>query len=143
MKSIEPHRMPRQAGVTLIELLIVVVVVGILASVAIPSYMDYVSRAKRSEAKAVLQEEAQFLEQYYTTNGTYTGATTRLSQLPRDGGTQTYSITLAIPNSTSFLLRAVPVNSMASDTCGTFTLSQTGAQGVAGATRTAVDCWRE
>lgn len=143
MKTLAARRSSSQVGVTLIELLIVVVVVGILASVAIPSYMDYVARAKRSEAKAALQEEAQFLEQYFTTNGVYTGAAPRNAQLPRDGGTQTYSVTLTIPNDSSFTLRAIPVNAMVGDACGTFTLTQTGAQGVAGASRTASDCWRE
>ncbi|MDD4880253.1 MAG: type IV pilin protein [Gallionellaceae bacterium] len=138
MKS---SRATLQKGFTLIELLIVVVIVGILAAIAIPSYLSYVAKAKRTEAKGALQEEAQFLEQYFTTNGAYTGASTRLTRLPRDGGTETYSITLTIPNASSFVLRAVPVNSMAADACGTFTLDQTGNQNVSGATLSVAECW--
>jgi type IV pilus assembly protein PilE len=61
-------------GFTLIELLIVVVVIGILAAIAYPSYMDYTQRARLAEARSQLMDARAKLEQFYQDNRTYTGA---------------------------------------------------------------------
>jgi len=138
--------MGRMDGITLIELLVVVAIVGILAAIAYPSYQDYVARGKRAEAKAALIEDAQFLEQYFMTNGFYstsknsaTSPTLPIASLPRSGGTSTYTIAAAVAN-TTFTLTATAVNSMASDGCGNFTLTHTGSQGVSGGLG-AAECW--
>ncbi len=59
-------------GVTLIELLIVVVIVSILASVAIPAYRNYVRRAQRADATATLLRIQAAQEKFYVQNNTYT-----------------------------------------------------------------------
>ena len=48
----------KMAGITLLELMVVVVIVGILAAIAYPNYRDYVARAKRNEAKSALLQIA-------------------------------------------------------------------------------------
>ena len=58
-------------GMTLIEVMIVVVIVGILAAIAYPSYQNYVIRANRGAATACLLELSQFMERLYTQNMTY------------------------------------------------------------------------
>jgi type IV pilus assembly protein PilE len=58
-------------GVTLLELMIVVVIIGIMAAIAYPAYQDFVNRAKRNEAKAMLLEIAQNQERFYLQNSTY------------------------------------------------------------------------
>lgn len=59
-------------GVTLMELLIVVTIIGILTAIAYPNYTQYVARAKRTEAKAALLQIATNQERHYLQNNTYT-----------------------------------------------------------------------
>ncbi len=58
-------------GFTLIEVMITVVIIGILAAVAMPSYTDYVLRAKTTEATTALADMRVKLEQYYQDNRNY------------------------------------------------------------------------
>jgi type IV pilus assembly protein PilE len=158
---------PRRAGargVTLLELLLVVVVIGILAMVAVPSYTQYLVRGQRSAAKGALLQAADMLERSYTANGcyNYTNATdcqrqsgTALSlgafgYSPTDGSTKTYAITPTL-NNQSFSLTATPCGSGGScpapsntnftdADCGALTLTNTGDKASTGAL-TAVQCW--
>ena len=59
-------------GVTLLELMIVVVIIGILTAIAYPNYREYVTRAKRTEAKAALLQIATQQERFYLQNNSYT-----------------------------------------------------------------------
>ncbi len=65
-------------GITLLELLIVVVIIGILTAIAYPNYREYVTRAKRTEAKAALLQIATNQERFYLQNNTYTTNMTNL-----------------------------------------------------------------
>jgi type IV pilus assembly protein PilE len=130
----------RRHGFTLIELMITVAIIGILAAIAYPSYTQYVLRANRADAQAVLMESAQFMERYYTTNNTYANAAL-LSAVSPKGATGTnikYKITFSVaPSATGFTLSAAPAHGQTADTtCGTMTLSQTGEQ-----TPTTAGCW--
>lgn len=62
-----------QRGFTLIELMVVVAIVGILASIAMPSYSDYVKRGRAAEATSTLANLRVQIEQYYQDNRTYVG----------------------------------------------------------------------
>ncbi len=59
-------------GITLLELMIVVVIISILTAIAYPNYREYVTRAKRTEAKAALLQIATQQERFYLQNNTYT-----------------------------------------------------------------------
>lgn len=67
--------MKMQKGFTLIELMIAVVVIGILAKIAVPSYRDYVTRGKLPEATSALSDGRVKMEQFFQDNRTYVGGT--------------------------------------------------------------------
>ena len=62
-----------QNGFTLVEIMIVIAIIGILASIAIPSYQDYVKKGKAAEATATLADLRIRMEQFYQDNRTYVG----------------------------------------------------------------------
>lgn len=133
-------------GFTLIEVMITVVIVAILASIALPNYTEAVARGRRADAQTQLLSAAQFIERYFTANGTYVGVTvpTSLASSPASGTSQ-YMIAATGVALTTYVLTATPVAgaAMATDKCGEFIIDQTGAKTL-GTTATAAiaDCWR-
>jgi type IV pilus assembly protein PilE len=65
-------------GITLIELMVVVVIVSILVSIAYPNYQEFTARAKRNEARAALLRLATNQERFYINNNTFTDDLTSL-----------------------------------------------------------------
>lgn len=70
--------MQKLKGFTLIEVMITVAIVGILAAIAYPSYIDYVTKSGRAEGVAAVMEVANLQEQYYLDNRTYASDLTKL-----------------------------------------------------------------
>jgi type IV pilus assembly protein PilE len=125
-------------GFTLIEIMIVIAIIGIVITIAAPSYTEYVKKGRRAEVVSLLSEQAQTLERFYTKSNVYTGVT-GLST-----GTDFYTITPIIADQT-FLLTATRKTgtAMATDKCGDFTLTNTGVRSMNNATTglTTKDCW--
>lgn len=140
----------RAFGFTLVEVMITVVIVGILASVAYPSYIEHVRKSRRADAKAALLAAAQTMERYYTEQNTYVGATAAASggTIPnwapadRPSSEATYNISFAAaPTATGFTVVATRTGKQANDaTCGDFTLTNTGLKGMQNG-GTVAKCW--
>ena len=123
-------------GFTLIEIMIVIAIIGIVITIGYPSLTEYMKMGRRADAAGLLTEQAQILERFYSKSNLYTGAT-GLST-----GNDFYTITPTIADQT-FTLTAIrkPGSSMATDKCGDFTISNTGARGLVNNTATVKDCW--
>ncbi len=154
MQLININRPQKSKGFSLLELMIVVAIVGILAAVAMPSYSNYIKRGKRAEARTVLLQAGQAMHRFYAANDSYStdrggSAVTlpsNLQQSPSDATAATADYVLDTAASTysgsAFSLVYKPTNNMLGDACGSYTLDQTGAKGVTGATETRANCWK-
>jgi type IV pilus assembly protein PilA len=65
------QRLSHQEGFTLIELLIVIVIIGILLAIAVPSYLGFKDRANKRAAQSDIREAIPVAEAYYSDKGTY------------------------------------------------------------------------
>lgn len=131
----------REKGFTLIELMIVVAIIGILASIAYPSYKEYVAKSRRAEAKATLMAGQQWMERFYSENFRYDKnsanvAVTDSSQFPRyftvspppGQGAAVYNVSVVVTDGVRdvYSVKAVRKTgtSMATDRCGDYFLDQ-------------------
>lgn len=135
-------------GFSLIELMTVLLITGLLVSVAWPSYQSHVRRSHRAEAAAALLEAQQFMERYYAVQGRYTTASgaapalpVRLQAVPAQGQPR-YRLRLEGVEVGKFTLRADPQDVLAGDACGSLTLASTGAKGHTGQGLTVAQCWQ-
>ena len=133
-----------QTGVTLIELLVTVVVVGILTSIALPSYRGYMMRVQRSEAKTELLQTSAALERCFSRFNSYTNVDCAAqTSLPRTLPSGRYTISASTLAAGNYTLSATPLVGQRDDLdCKTLTLDSSNTKGVTGgATRTADYCW--
>lgn len=136
-------------GFTLIELMIVVAIIAVLASVALPSYQEYVQRSHRANARATLLQATQWMERAATAQGTYPRSNTTPSQIPAgilavEGGR--YTVAANSTTGATFTLTATPTTPQSTDRCAGFRINQAGTRSQV--TTTAVtsplsveECW--
>jgi type IV pilus assembly protein PilE len=114
-------------GFTLIELMIVVAVIGILASIAYPSYLEYVKKGRRAAAQSHLMEIAQRQQQYLLDARSYASTLTTLGVTTPDDVSDYYTISLEVDDTPpSFTITAEAQGVQASD--GNLTLNNTGSK---------------
>ncbi|BBN80946.1 type IV minor pilin protein PilE [Pseudoalteromonas sp. A25] len=94
-------------GFTLLEALIVLVILGIVASVAYPSYRNFLVKAARSEAMVVLLDAANKQEQYYVDNRSYTDKLSDIG-VPEKTENGYYSLSVTVDEAT-FEVVAKPI----------------------------------
>jgi type IV pilus assembly protein PilE len=139
-----------QTGVTLLELMIVVAIIGFLAAIAYPSYTNYVTKSNRSVAQTMLSQVASRQEQFFMDNKAYATDLTALgypanpftvdtSGNPGGTGTTIYRIELADgATATAFTVRAAPLGPQTRDTeCNTLTLTHRAERGATGTAKLA------
>ena len=127
-------------GFTLIELMIVVAIVAIVLSVAIPNYQAYGMRTNRSEAISNMLELSQWMERQFTVFGSYddTGiAAPPITTSPKAaaGGGMTVNYLLSsIATPITYTITATPQGNQANDTCGTLSIDQASRECITGGT---------
>lgn len=137
------HRSLR--GFTLIELLIVVAVIAILSSIAVPTYRDYVIRANRSDAIIALTELANLQEKHYSNELAYTSTIGELSY-PSVSPEGFYDLQITTGATVEYTLTAAPAageSQVNDDDCQQFTLNSFGQRSAqdSGGNDTSQQCW--
>jgi len=133
----------KMSGVTLVELMIVIVIVAILGSLATGSYRSYMLRANRTDGRTAILRVRAAEEKFFLQNNAYTSSLTASPPtglgIPATSESGKYAITLAATQ-TTYTATATATGGQASDTaaCRVLTINQDG-------TRTPADstgCWK-
>ncbi len=138
-------------GFTLLELMIVVVVIGILAAIAYPSYQQYVNKGRRSDAKAALLDIQLEEEKWRANNTTYTATLSNLGFSTKTINSLTayfspdeyYTLTVTGASGTAYTATATYTGVQTGDTdCKTLSINQDGTKTSTNSSNVASsDCW--
>ncbi|WP_162570680.1 type IV pilin protein [Variovorax sp. SRS16] len=119
-----PRRL-RTSGFTLIEVMITIAIVAILASIAVPSYIDYIRRGQIQEAFGFLSDFRTKMEQYYQDNRNYGTAATACASDPTANGWNNFA-----PSSAKYFTFGCKADTAAGDsTQQSYIITATGSAG--------------
>lgn len=154
----------RQAGMTLVGLIVTMAIIAILASIAYPTYVNQIRKSKRAVAISALLDSANRQEQYFFEHKSYADAMNKLQGYTSSTGTTiyfdknststpsssnaVYGVSVAAVDASAcgtapcFQLQAAPLNDQSNDACGTYTLTSSNGRDVSNSTTTpASQCW--
>lgn len=141
----------KQKGLTLVEVMVVVAIISILATIVYPMYTDQLRKSRRASAKVALTTLAQAQERFFTLNNGYASAFDSTGSaankldvsgiLNASGVTADGFYTIAVTNTgtTAYRLTATPKGTQVKDYCSTFRVDQTGNTGYNSTGN--VTCW--
>jgi type IV pilus assembly protein PilE len=154
MRAIVGSRGAREAGFTLIELMVTIVIGAILVTIAVPSYTSQVRKSRRTDAKTALLDLATREERYSSLNNAYTNVSASLGYgtagFPQSVGSGYYTISVAPPTAAAagvaaaFTATATAVGTQTKDTqCQIFSIDSTGKQHAtdSGGNDATTTCW--
>jgi len=119
--------------------MVVIVIMSIISTIAIPSYQASIKKGYRTEAMAALTELSQAMERFHAETFTYLGAANMsantgppsstlypTTSIPRAGDVVAYRITIHAATYNTYTLRATPENAQLKDPCGTLSINHIG-----------------
>jgi len=120
----------RHGGFTMVELLVAVAIIGLLASIAFPSYLEYVKKGRRAAAQSHLMDVAQHQQQYLLDTRTYAADLASLNLTTPSDVSSYYTISITVGDGAppAFTVTATPAAGSAQASDVTLTLTNTGAK---------------
>lgn len=120
------------AGMTLIELMIVVAIMGIIAAIAYPNFTDYVKQGRRADAMGELMKLQMAQEEYRLRNTSYAS----IADLGFTSSSEFYTFSASDLGAETYTLTATAKGAQASDTaCATMSINQNDQ-------KTPTTCWQ-
>ena len=130
-------------GFTLIELMIAVAILGIIAAIAYPSYLDQVRKSRRSDAQSALLQAANRQERFFTTQYSYADAAAALG-MPTETENEAYTLAVDKGDADGFEITATAQGDQVNDDCRSLTINEIGEKTANGAgpnDSISQDCW--
>jgi len=128
----------RKRGMTLIELVIVVAIVGIMTTIAVPSYRSYTLRVHRTEAIRMLLQASMCQERLAASRGSYD-----TSECRPVSAQHRYEITYSAPDTQghTYIAMAIPNGAQLADPCGSLIIDQSGNRRISAPDASVTKCW--
>ncbi len=133
--DLRPHDVST-AGMTLVELVIVMGIIGILLATAVPAYRHYMRRVHRTEAIRLLLQASMCQERIHASKGNYDSG-----QCQPVSGDDHYRIAYSQSDNHHYQVMATPLGAQADDPCGSLWMDQSGARGNSVEGINSMNCW--
>jgi len=122
LKSMPLKSTALQRGLSLVELVAVLAIIGVLTSISVPMYSEYITRSKVMTAYEILTGQSKVLANYFADNGTYLNASVCSATVGKAVltklSTADWQISCNPSSSTDFELRAIGTSPALKDSSG-------------------------